>query len=199
MAILKCKSCGGNKMQDLGNGVFKCMYCGAMEKEEAPQAPEIPQPQQLVQPIYVIQQPAIQTPPEPEPEPEPEYGKMGFSDALRVCLIEKYACFSGRATRTEYWYYQLFFWLISTFLYILAFCSNSLTMLIIIGIILIVLLFPSWGVTVRRLHDAGRSGNWILLGLIPYVNFIGGIILLIFFCSASEPKSNQYGNYAIMN
>lgn len=195
MAILKCNSCGGNKMQDLGNGVYKCMYCGAIEKEEIQEVPTSPQPQQFAQPIFVVQQPTYQTP----QEPAPERGTMGFTDAIRVCLTDKYACFSGRATRTEYWYYQLFFWLSSTLLYILAFSINSETFLVITGIFMLAFLLPGWGVGVRRLHDTGHSGWWIILGLIPFVNFIGGIILLIFYCSASEARSNQYGNYVIMN
>ncbi|MCQ2238246.1 MAG: DUF805 domain-containing protein [Bacteroidaceae bacterium] len=200
MAILKCNSCGGNKMQDLGNGVYKCLYCGAIEKEDIQETPAAPQPQQIAQPIFVVQQPMYQAPIEPaHVEPAPEHGTMSFTDAIRICLTEKYACFSGRATRTEYWFYQLFFWLVSIIIYILAFSMNTDTVGIIALMFMLAFILPGLGVAVRRLHDTGRPGAWVLLGLIPFVNFVGGIILLIFYCTESEPRSNQYGNYVIMN
>src|ERR687885_610071 len=58
------------------------------------------------------------------------------------------------------------------------------------GLYSLAVLIPSIAVTVRRLHDTGRTGWWILIGLIP---FIGGIILLIFMVLDSEPGTNQYG------
>ena len=51
-------------------------------------------------------------------------------------------------------------------------------------------LLPGLGVTVRRLHDTGRSGGWIFIGLVP---FVGGIILLVFTCTDGKPGVNQYG------
>jgi uncharacterized membrane protein YhaH (DUF805 family) len=58
------------------------------------------------------------------------------------------------------------------------------------GIYSLAVLIPSLAVTVRRLHDTGRTGWWILIGLIPV---IGGIVLLIFMVLDSEPGANQYG------
>lgn len=57
-------------------------------------------------------------------------------------------------------------------------------------IVSLALFLPSLGVAVRRLHDIGRSGWWILIGLIPLV---GAILLLIWFCKDSQMESNEYG------
>lgn len=54
----------------------------------------------------------------------------------------------------------------------------------------LLLFLPSLGVAVRRLHDLGKSGWWFLIGLVP---LIGGIVLLVWFCTEGEEASNQYG------
>jgi uncharacterized membrane protein YhaH (DUF805 family) len=107
-----------------------------------------------------------------------------FLDAIK----NKYATFSGRARRTEYWMFLLFYVLI-------AFAIAIVEAVIHLGGILSVLfglgmLVPSLAVTVRRLHDTSRSGWWILIALIPA---IGTIILLIFMVLDSTPGSNDYG------
>ncbi|MCD2490781.1 DUF805 domain-containing protein, partial [Bacillus licheniformis] len=61
---------------------------------------------------------------------------------------------------------------------------------ILIFIYQLAVLVPSLAVNVRRLHDTGRSGWWILIGFLP---IIGAVILLIFYCQAGEAKENQYG------
>jgi uncharacterized membrane protein YhaH (DUF805 family) len=57
-------------------------------------------------------------------------------------------------------------------------------------LVALALLLPSLAVTARRLHDTGRSGWWILIGIIP---LIGAIVLLVFECQDSQPQTNQYG------
>jgi uncharacterized membrane protein YhaH (DUF805 family) len=64
---------------------------------------------------------------------------------------------------------------------------------IILGIVMLALLLPSLAVAVRRLHDVGKSGKIILLGLIPFVNFVIGILLFVWALKDSDPKENQYG------
>ncbi|MFD4705063.1 DUF805 domain-containing protein [Gottfriedia sp. NPDC058432] len=103
-------------------------------------------------------------------------------------VLKNYAVFSGRARRTEYWMFFLFNAIISIILSILQSIANIGEVLTIIYSILVFL--PSLAVGARRLHDSGRSGWWLLLGLIP---FIGTIILLIFFCLDSEEGDNRYG------
>jgi uncharacterized membrane protein YhaH (DUF805 family) len=109
-------------------------------------------------------------------------------------VLRKYAVFSGRARRKEYW----MFLLINIIITIVLIAIDSLIgtfrpragVGLLEGLYSLAVLIPSLAVTVRRLHDIGRSGWWILIGLIP---FIGGIVLLIFALLDSEPGSNEYG------
>lgn len=103
-------------------------------------------------------------------------------------VLKNYAVFSGRARRTEYWMFFLFNAIITIILSILqsiADIDNVLT-----GIYGLLTILPSLAVGARRLHDSGRSGWWLLLGIIP---FIGTIILIIFFCLDSEEGDNRFG------
>lgn len=111
---------------------------------------------------------------------------MGFADAVRTCL-SKYATFSGRARRSEYWFFYLFFVLVALVGSVL---DAVLGTAFIAGLIVVALLLPMLAANVRRLHDTSRSGWWLLLGFVPLV---GGIVLLVFSCLDSVPEPNQYG------
>lgn len=107
---------------------------------------------------------------------------------------KKYADFSGRARRTEYWMFMLFHILI---IFLLVFLSGVLSELNseYIGLILLVIyvlasFIPALAITIRRLHDTGKSGWFYLISFIPY---IGGIILLIFAVQDSEYGHNKWG------
>ncbi|UPM54726.1 DUF805 domain-containing protein [Gottfriedia acidiceleris] len=103
-------------------------------------------------------------------------------------VLKNYAVFNGRARRTEYWMFFLFNAIITIILSILqsiADIDNILT-----GIYGLLTILPSLAVGARRLHDSGRSGWWLLIGIIP---FIGTIILIIFFCLDSEVGDNRFG------
>jgi uncharacterized membrane protein YhaH (DUF805 family) len=111
-----------------------------------------------------------------------------------VEVLKKYAVFSGRARRKEYWMFFLFN-LIITFVLILidslmGTISPQSGLGLLSGLYSLAVLIPSIAVTIRRLHDTGRSGWWILIGLVPV---IGGIVLLVFMVLDSEPGANQYG------
>jgi uncharacterized membrane protein YhaH (DUF805 family) len=120
---------------------------------------------------------------------------MSFQDAVRTCLQQKYVDFSGRARRSEFWYFVLFYVIVGFVAGIIDSIlgtRGSATMGgtgLVGGIVSLALLLPGLGVGVRRLHDTGRSGWWILLGLIPLV---GAIILIVFYAQDSQPD-NQYG------
>jgi uncharacterized membrane protein YhaH (DUF805 family) len=108
--------------------------------------------------------------------------------------LKKYADFSGRARRKEYWFYILFYLII---LVVLAICDGFIgtTMQgagigILTGIYALAVLIPTLAVAVRRLHDTGRSGWWIFIQLVPIV---GIFILLYFLVSDSNPGTNAYG------
>lgn len=114
------------------------------------------------------------------PTPPPVY--IGFGDAIRICF-QKYATFSGRATRAEYWWFYLFTFIVS----MCGVWNEYLTYAISIA-----LLIPTLAVSWRRLHDIGKAGGWYFIGLIPIV---GWILLIVWFCRPSEPYPNRFGPY----
>lgn len=115
-------------------------------------------------------------------------------------VFKKYADFSGRARRMEYWMFNLFNIIILTVLFILMFAfvdgqtQQFTTMSAIFGFILVIYclgtILPNIAVTVRRLHDTDRSGAWFFINFVPY---IGGLVLLIFMCLNGTPGSNRFG------
>lgn len=115
---------------------------------------------------------------------------MTFSEAIKTSLVNKYATFSGRATRSEYWYVVLFGYLLALLIVFLGMIIDSPELIIGLSTVLsLILLVPGLAVCIRRLHDTGRSGWWYLLVLIPY---IGAFALLIIFCLKSS-EDNKYG------
>lgn len=117
--------------------------------------------------------------------------KVSFREAI-VSYFGNYAVFSGRATRSEYWYVILFNVLVSTVLNGPGMFSSSAVATLLSGLSILYsvgTILPSLGLSWRRLHDVGKSGLWYLLVLIPLV---GAIILLVFCCTDSQPD-NQYG------
>ena len=109
-------------------------------------------------------------------------------------VLRQYADFSGRARRMEYWMFVLFNVMIAFVLLIIdniigiAFEDIGYGPLYLIYCLAIII--PSLAVAVRRLHDSGRSGWWLLISLIP---FIGGIWLLVLLLMDSDPHDNAYG------
>lgn len=107
-----------------------------------------------------------------------------------IKALKNYATFQGRATRTEYWMFTLFSYIFALVPFIFIFI-DSLTVFapILIWLYAAVMILPSLAVTVRRLHDTGRSGWWYLINFVPV---IGGIWLLILLCQRSEVTANIY-------
>lgn len=105
-----------------------------------------------------------------------------------LAALKKYAEFSGRAQRKEYWMFVLFNLIIA---FVLAFVEGLFgSPAILAGIYGLAVLIPSIAVSIRRLHDTNRSGWWILICLIPV---IGGLVLLVFMVLDSQQQENQYG------
>ena len=105
-----------------------------------------------------------------------------------LATLKKYADFSGRARRTEYWLFILFNTIIAMVLSVIDYVLESPG---IIGLIFaLAILIPSIAVAARRLHDTNRSGWWLLITLIPA---IGIIALLIFLVLDSSPGENRFG------
>lgn len=117
---------------------------------------------------------------------------MSFVEAIKTCFSD-YANFSGRARRSEYWFWTLFVALgeiALTIIGLLIFGTENTASTLLSNLFSIGTIVPCLAVTWRRLHDIGRSGVAILFALIPVV---GGIILLVFECQDSQPGENQYG------
>ena len=115
--------------------------------------------------------------------------QVTFKEAIVRAIQQNYCNFSGRASRSEFWWFQLFGFILSTVIGI-VFCWSQDTMSIVNCIVGLALFLPSLGLTVRRLHDIDKSGWWIFIGLIPIV---GWIILLVWYCKDSQMEPNQYG------
>ena len=102
-------------------------------------------------------------------------------------VLKKYAVFSGRARRKEYWMFVLFNMIIS---FVLGFVEGIFggpgILYMIYGL---AVLIPGLAVSVRRLHDTGKSGWWLLISLVP---FVGGIVLIVFMATDSAVGENQY-------
>ena len=113
---------------------------------------------------------------------------MGFQQAVET-VFSKYADFSGRARRSEYWYFFLFNVLVYFVISLLGIFLQQWLINVLSGIYSFAVLIPTLAVSWRRLHDTGRSGLWFLLTFIP----IGQIVYIVFLCLDSQPGSNQYG------
>lgn len=118
--------------------------------------------------------------------------------ALYIQAFQKYAVFSGRASRSEYWGFVLVHILIVVALRIaneIIDGSGASGVILWTGALITIAyalatLVPALAVSVRRLHDTGRSGWWFLINFIP---LIGWLILIVFMCIGSEPRRNKYG------
>lgn len=108
--------------------------------------------------------------------------------------VKKYAVFSGRARRREYWYFVLFATLFDLAFVLVDMVVGtwypSLGLGLLSSIYLLAILLPSIAATVRRLHDVDRSGWWYLIQLIPVIGFL---VILYFVVQDGTPEDNRYG------
>jgi len=111
--------------------------------------------------------------------------------------MKKYAVFTGRARRREFWMFQLFYFLLSLpFIVIDVLLGASgdgqhTPILLLTSLFSLAMILPSFAVNIRRLHDVGRSGWWCFLGLIPLV---GPITIFIFHVEDSQSGRNKWGD-----
>lgn len=115
---------------------------------------------------------------------------MDFATAVKTVVMQKYANFSGRAIRSEYWWFILAY--IIAYL-VLAIVDYVLGAQLLTAILSLALLIPSIAVGVRRLHDLDKSGWWLLLGFVPII----GLILIYWFAQPGTPGANRFGPPAI--
>ncbi len=111
-----------------------------------------------------------------------------------MLAMRRYLDFTGRSRRREYWFFALGNVIIGIALMLVERVTGMTSGVFGYGILTIVfdllIVLPSLAVSIRRLHDTGRSGWWLLIGLVP---ILGGLVLLYFFLLDSEPGINAYG------
>ena len=188
-----CCKCGAQLGASQHRGNHRDNYRSTLQHQQQQYQRQQYQQQQYQQQQYQQQQ----------YQQQPYSYSIGFSDAVRICLKEKYASFEGRATRSEFWYYNLFCFLTLVATIFVGGIIGAIysggdidtiagMAFILYCIVALSLICPSISVLVRRLHDIGKSGWWYWIGLIPY---IGGLAILVFCCIESEKRDNEYGPY----
>ncbi len=105
---------------------------------------------------------------------------MTLGESISTCFV-KYVKFDGRATRSEYWWFMLFIFLVS--------CVAATINDAFYGVVAFALLLPHLAVASRRLHDLNKTTWWLLLGLVPIAN----LLLLIWFCMKGTSGPNRFG------
>ena len=105
-------------------------------------------------------------------------------------VLKRYAEFSGRSRRKEFWFFALFNIIVAVALGVVdTLLAMSIGIMFLNPLYLLAVLVPTLAVSVRRLHDTGRSGWWILLGFVPVL----GLVILVFMFMDSQPGDNEYG------
>jgi uncharacterized membrane protein YhaH (DUF805 family) len=124
---------------------------------------------------------------------------------VRTCLQQKYLGFSGRAARSEFWWFMLFLTIVSIVVYSiagwLAYATSTDSSMSILGVVVLgvaalvelALAPPAIAAAVRRLHDLGWSGWWYLAQLIPVVGGVVALVMFVGFLMRGTVGSNKYG------
>ena len=110
-----------------------------------------------------------------------ENNAMDFTEAVKTCLTQKYVDFNGRASRPEFWWFFLF--------QMGVFIVTGLVHQLVYALAVLALLLPGLGVAVRRMHDTGKSGWWLLLSLIPLI----GLVVIYFLAQRGNEGANDFG------
>ena len=118
---------------------------------------------------------------------------IGKGTHIIFTALKKYAVFSGRAQRKEYWLFYLLFFIFYIVGLMIDIEGGTFDPLLGMGtvttIIVLAFLIPGLTVSIRRLHDTDRSAWWLLIGLIP----LAGLVLIVFFCLDGSPGENRFG------
>ena len=107
---------------------------------------------------------------------------MQFQESIKTCF-NKFADFKGRASRSEFWWFILFMVLVNI-VSGMIFSGGSIS-----TIISLVLLVPYIAAAVRRLHDIGKKGPWVVLVFVPLANFL----CIYWLAQKSQPTANEFG------
>jgi len=120
---------------------------------------------------------------------------MTYSESVRTVLL-KCLVFKGRASRSEFWWFVIFTFLLQMAfsLFVTLFATHDSTpplwLFIALGVYNLVILLPFISSGVRRLHDSGRGGEWMLIILVPYIGWLWFIVLA---ATPSQPGDNRFG------
>jgi uncharacterized membrane protein YhaH (DUF805 family) len=114
---------------------------------------------------------------------------VGFAPAIKRGFRQMFV-WRGRATRSEFWFFVLFFYL--CLLVTVGICMVALLALVfpVTLVVIVVFFFPVMAVLVRRLHDTGRDAGCFWIIALPY---IGWLILIVFLCQSGDEWINEYG------
>ncbi len=140
---------------------------------------------------------------------------MTFTDAVGTCLREKYVTFSGRASRSEYWWFQLFYLLVMVGLALIflaaggfnqidpvtgdfnGFNGAAIVAMVLAAVVAFALILPLISVVVRRFHDRNLSGWWYLAGaiagMVPIVGFAASIAIFVITVLKGTEGPNKFG------
>ena len=122
---------------------------------------------------------------------------LNFFQAVKTCL-KKYFVFKGRASRSEYWYFQLFLNPIYFFLILTdenATMSTGYTLFLLVAVIIVFLsIIPAISSAVRRFHDIDKSGWFVLITFIP---FVGWILMIAMLAGKGTEGKNRFGDYPL--
>ena len=119
----------------------------------------------------------------------------GLIENAKTILTQNYCNFNDRARRSEYWLFVLFNIIVEFILGAIGFTlsivlKNQIISFSLLSLYSLIIFIPGLALTIRRLHDTGKSGWYILVALIPIV---GGIIVLYFLVQDSQQEQNEYG------
>lgn len=182
---MKCLACGYENIY----GSTVCKQCGTSltAKQPEPESIQADSPRvQVTQTVVATNASTSKVDPQNQATyPNeltfiPYIGNEQFNHFIRV--FRRSFDFSGRSTRAEFWWFSLF--------EILTVIAVSIVLPFLSMLYTLILFIPAIAVCIRRLHDIGKSGWWLLALFIPLV---GAIILLVFWIKASEPSSNKWG------
>ncbi|MDE2134016.1 MAG: DUF805 domain-containing protein [Alphaproteobacteria bacterium] len=120
---------------------------------------------------------------------------MGFTTAVATGF-QKYVTFTGRARRSEFWFFTLYAFLAAVAAMVVdrfvdpPAAGVPYAVGIVYIVVVLVNFLPGLAVTVRRLHDTNRSGWWVFIALVP---FLGAILLIVWYCTKGTQGDNRFG------
>lgn len=130
----------------------------------------------------------LNAPGEPGNSKRLERENMTFGESIKT-VFSKYVDFDGRARRSEYWYFTLFIFILDAVLWLLGHLVSAKFGNTLMSLVSLAIFLPSLGVAVRRLHDIGKSGWWVLL----IITVIGSLLLIFWWVQDSQDGENEYG------